>query len=79
MVMFTEAVLFTMCLGHVMLPHNKVIIGLQIDPLLFEIHCDLLYHHSSDISSGNTSGQVIAPLESETLLKKSNVPENDID
>ena len=55
--MVNEAVLLMMCLGYGKLPHDKVFIGLQIDSLLFEIHCGVSYHHSSDISSGNTSGQ----------------------
>ena len=35
---------------------NKVLIGMQVDTLVFQFHCNLSYHHSGDTSSGNMSG-----------------------
>ena len=43
-------------LGQAVYLGNKVLIGFQVDTLVFQVHCSLLYHHISDTGSGNISG-----------------------
>ena len=35
---------------------NKILIGFQVDTLMFQVNCSSLYHHSSNTGSGNISG-----------------------
>ena len=39
---------------------NKVLIGLQVETLMFQAHCGLSYHHSSDTCNGSMSGWKLA-------------------
>ena len=50
---------------------NKVLIGFQVDTLVFQIHCSSLYHHSSDTSNGDMSGWRLVYVHCEGLAMSS--------
>ena len=39
-------------LGHAKFSRNIVLVGFQVDVLVFQVHCTSLYHDSSDIGIG---------------------------